>query len=439
MSLSPTERIGALIWPPRLAGRISRLLAVGLLLLLAICLAALRHLSLQPGSDQMADLLAAHVVALRAVSGTARDTAGLREGTALLEVVHAAQPPQAATVPLLPFARRLVERLEQQLGDGSKVLIEDAERSWLWVGPTQPGDAWLAVALPPFRQQATALSLVVVGIALAMVLLGGMLLARMLTRPLQRLADQAPALAAGELDVSPVDDSAPEEVRELAGSLLRAAADTRERSRQRELMLAGLSHDLRTPLARLRYAIALSPATEAALQAQMEADLEELDALVGLFLDLGRGGRLRESFVDIDLAVFINTLLERNSDHHWEYRIPEWLRLRAPPLALARLLGNLIRNAERHGAAPFSLLAGEDAEGIWIEVADQGPGIASRDRARLVRPFERGSEHAEGSGLGLAIASQLSEAMGAQLRLEDAEPQGLRARVRGLQCGQQRR
>lgn len=435
MSSSPTERIGSLIWPPRLAGRISRLLALGLVLLLAICLAALRQLSLQPGSDQIADLLAAHVAALRAMPGDAVPGIPAGPGSPLLEVGRAAQPPDSAVRPMLPFSRRLVERLEFRLGQGADVRIEEAERSWLWVAPARAGEPWLAVPLPPFRQQATVLTLVVVGCALLMVLVGGIVLSQQLTRPLARLAGAAPALAAGELAEPPVDAGAPQEVRELAAALQRAALDVRERTRQRALMLAGLSHDLRTPLARLRYALALSPSADATLHAQMEADLEELDALVGLFLDLGRGGRLREGSVDIPVADFLNTLLERVSEQAWQVEAPSLLVVHAPPLALRRLLANLLVNAERHGAPPFLVSAGSAEDGVWIEVIDHGPGIPAHEHERLLRPFERGAARGEGSGLGLSIASQLAEGMGGRLRLHEAAPAGLRVRLSGLRAG----
>ncbi|MBD8527839.1 sensor histidine kinase [Pseudomarimonas arenosa] len=430
MSSSLIERGRALLWPPALAGRISRLLALGVLLLLGFSLFALRQLSLQSGSEQIADLVAAQIATLRALQATDSTLARRGQGSALVEVLVQDAPPAAASQPWLPFAKRLVERLQYRLGDGATVLLDEQyDRTWLWVSPATVDGQWLGLAVPPFRQQATLLSFVVLVAAVLLVVLGGIGLARLLTRPLRELAESAPAMVAGEIECAVLSAGAPTEVQQLAEALTRAGQQARAQARQRELMLAGLSHDLRTPLARLRYALAIEPPTDATLAQQVEDDLEELDALIGLFLDLGRGRPLRGANQQLDLAEFLSHWLPRFSERPWRLQVPSGLMVDAPSLLIRRLLGNLIRNAEHHASPPYLISAGRVAGRLLIDVIDAGHGIPSDQRQRLLQPFQRGTTQALGSGLGLAIAQDLAHLLGAELQLLDADPQGLCVRL----------
>ena len=430
MSLSLIERAVRWLWPPALAGRISRLLAIGVMLLMTLSLFALRQVSLHSGSEQIADLVAAQIASVRVQSdGRLRPPLGA-DGRSLLDLHVQDAPPASANLPWLPFGRRLIERLQHRLGPERVLLVdEQADRTWLWVGGDLPNGQWLGLALPPFRQQATLLSLAVALVAALLVMVGGVLLANLLTRPLKQLAASAPAMVAGEMSDRHAFQSAPLEVQQLAESLNQAGFAAREQARRRELMLAGLSHDLRTPLARLRYALAIEPLRDPALAAQVEDDLEEIDALVGLFLDLGRGQALRAARETIELAEFLSAWLPRVSEQDWRLELEPGLQVRAPSLALRRLLGNLIQNAEHHAAPPFVLRALSENGRPLIELIDAGPGIAEHQRAALLQPFVRGHTLAPGNGLGLAIANALARLLDAGLSLHAAEPRGLRVRL----------
>lgn len=431
MCSSLSDGIRTLIWPAHLAGRFSRLLALGVVLLLGTSLVAIRALSLQPGSDQIADLIATQVAALRALRSSPPDSGPLAEGEALLEVEWRATPPESASVPWLPFSRRLVDRLRWRMGEQTTVLLEEStDRTWLWISPRSAGDEWLGLAVPPFRQQAAILTAVVAAVAFLLISSGGLLMARLLTRPLRRLAEAAPNVVAGEADLSDVGAGAPLEVRQMAAALQAAAAQARVQSERRELMLAGLSHDLRTPLARLRYALAVSPPEDPALAGRVEADLGELDELVGLFLAIGRGHAPREQWQTLNLADWLQSWLPRATNRTWDVVVDPDIERLLPAVALRRLLANLVQNAERHGAPPFRIGAQLESDAtLCIDVSDGGPGIAEGERARLLRPFERASVEGEGWGLGLAVAVELASLAGAQLELGSADAGGLRARL----------
>jgi len=419
MSLSRTEPR----WLP--AGTFGRLvLLFGTTLVATLLIAAwtLRTISIEPGGEQMADLLAGQLFAARAL---ARQSAGeplaRGEGEPVLDIGYAAAAPASAHAPWLPFLRRLSNRLEQRLGPGSDVLIEDGPPSRLWVRAA--GDPqWIGIAVPHFATQAALLSLITALSGLVLVLLAAGLFARSLTRPLVRLARAAPQLAQGESPDPRIGHEGPREVRELATALLTAAADVRAVARDRELMLAGLSHDLRTPLARLRLALELLGG-EAALREEMNTDLAELDAIVGQFVDYARDGR-EEGRQPVDLAVLAQEVgAQHAATDAWRYTGPPRLLIDGRPLALRRALANLVRNARRHGAPPLELELQATDEHARLTVRDHGPGVADEQLAALGRPFFRASNASgAGSGLGLAVAARVAGLHGGRLAMRNLDP-----------------
>jgi two-component system, OmpR family, osmolarity sensor histidine kinase EnvZ len=248
------------------------------------------------------------------------------------------------------------------------------------------------------------------------VLLAAGLFARSLTRPLVRLARAAPQLAQGESPDPRIGHEGPREVRELAGALLTASADVRAVARDRALMLAGLSHDLRTPLARLRLALEMLDG-DADLRDGMVGDLGDLDAVIGQFIDYARDGR-EEALQSVDVVALLGSVAAQEwSSAPWQYQRPDGLQARVRPLALRRAVANLLRNAVRHGAAPFELELGEDAGRLRIRVADAGAGVPPDQLGTLGRPFFRADGAAPGgTGLGLAVAERVAALHGGGLQ-----------------------
>ena len=361
-------------------------MALAVAALLSVSLVALRALSLEPGSEQIAELLAAHVVALRALSD--RQASPVSDGatsSTALEVLHAARPPAQAGRPWLPFARRLADSLQRRLGDGTQVLTEEGDAPRLWVSPARPGAAWLGFRIPAFRTQAMHLSAVVLVAALLIVLATAWWLRLELVRPLRALSDQAPALASGELEAPPLPDGAASELQELAEALHRAGLEARSASRERELLLAGLSHDLRTPLARLSYALELLRGEDAALLADMRADIEELDALIGALLQRARDAHA-EPERDINLPALIRQAIGSAQSGDWQLEGADPMILRGRPLTLRRIFDNLIGNASRHAQPPFAC-RWRMARGEFVcEIEDAGPGLPPAILARLAAP-----------------------------------------------------
>jgi two-component system osmolarity sensor histidine kinase EnvZ len=266
---------------------------------------------------------------------------------------------------------------------------------------------------------------------LAIALAGAFLLASFAARPLAALTRAAGRLGRGEAH-QPLAEEGPRELRALAAAFNRMAADLEGMERERAMVLAGISHDVRTPLSRLRLALEMSGA-EPAAAAAMIADIDEIDAVIAQFLDFARGGadeRRRED----DL----NAMLADLAEHY--ARLGKRLDVaqsRIAPFAFARMavrraVANLIDNALRYAGEPVEIELTDKNGKAVIEVRDRGPGIPEAEAERLKRPFTRLDDARSGpagSGLGLAIVERVARAHGGRLELLPRPGGGLLARL----------
>jgi len=195
--------------------------------------------------------------------------------------------------------------------------------------------------------------------------------------------------------------------------------------------LAAMSHDLRTPLARMRLRVGFLPEGED--RARMEADLAEMDAMVARTLDYIREGRDGEQARPVDVAAILQTLASDAADrgHDVAYEGPGRAVLQLRSGATKRAVSNLVENALCHGRPPVRLRIVDDGPMLAIEVADAGDGIAEGDRERAMSPFVQLDPARAGSGvgLGLAIAQRFAQASGGALRLGVAREQSPLARL----------
>lgn len=252
-------------------------------------------------------------------------------------------------------------------------------------------------------------------------------------RAIRRLAEASETFGMGR-DTGPIKPEGAREVRQAA----LAFNAMRERIllfvNQRTEMLAGISHDLRTPLTRMRLGLTMLPAPPDAEEdvAALNQDVEEMERMVEAYLAFARGeGTEAPREVDLVTIVTEAAAKARRSGATLELDLPDSLRLKLRADALARALGNLLDNARRHARRiRMTLRASPEPDRLWAEVAvdDDGPGIPAADRAAAFKPFTSGS--ATGTGLGLAIARDIVRAHGGEILLEKSAMGGLRARIR---------
>lgn len=260
------------------------------------------------------------------------------------------------------------------------------------------------------------------------------------TAPMRRLVSASQALGASigqertpstpELD----EQAGPREVRETAKVFNAMARQLRQQFRTRGLMVAAISHDLRTPLTRLRMRLEVMDA-EPELQAKSVADVQEMNALIDKVLDVFRG----EAQAEVMQRTDVITLLQSMVDDLAEQGLPVAFSsdevtavTEVQPIALRRVLGNLIGNALRYGERADVHVRLTTSE-LIITVDDQGPGIPEAHLEDVFQPFFRlessRNQHTGGTGLGLYIARDLSQRQDGRLRLLNRSEGGLRAEL----------
>ena len=400
-------------------GRLVLLIGGVLAAILIIALLVLREVSLSRGGEQIADLMARQVIAARALERYADRTPAAPSDTgAMLELRFARKPPETAELPRMVFLRQVQQRLLEKLGPEAEMRIDDGPPTFLWIRDA-PNQRWVGIASPEFRRQAVMLTIWVSVSALLLVLAAAGLYARSLSRPLERLAAAAGEIAKGAFPSDASYQHATREIRELESALQQSAEAVRSAGRERELLLAGVSHDLRTPLARLRLLHEIHPTGDAEADQAMARNVEEIDALIGQFTDYARDGR-EEALSRVSPQSLLAGLRDEAAERGFQWALPDTsvgttaIDVRA--LALTRALRNLMRNAEAHGRPPFALRLERLPDRLRIEVRDAGQGVSAAQWERLRRPFERGEEpRMAGSGLGLAIAERVARVHGGWL------------------------
>ena len=350
--------------------------------------------------------------------------------------VGLARGPQVGERSLLPYLGLLEETLAGRTGTAVKVVVV-AGSPVTYVLDLPAGNDTLRFRFTHDRigtSPGLAFVLVVAGSVLLGVL-AALLVARGLTQPLARLADATTRIGHRN-EFMPLPEDGPRELATLAREFNRMAGHVRDLIESRTVLLAGVSHDLRSPIARLRLALELCrERPDPRLYARMEQDLEIMNALIGEFLDFSRGVSAMPA-EDTNLVALLGELADaaRQQGVAVEYLAPAECFRRVPAHGLRRVVANLLDNAVRYGnGQPVELALRADEPGIEIEVRDRGLGVPAESREDVFRPFVRlessRSAVTGGSGLGLAIVRQIADAHGWTVTLDARAGGGTIARV----------
>lgn len=252
--------------------------------------------------------------------------------------------------------------------------------------------------------------------------------AKLLSRPIQRLSDAAERLSEN-LDSPPLDESGPREARQAAHTFNKMQRRIIEQVQQRSRMLGAVSHDLRTPLSRLK--LRLEQIEDDKLQGQMRQDLDDMIGMLDATLTYLHEQRTSEARQWMDVQALVESLSENAQDQGADVQASgHCAPLQVQPMALRSCINNLMDNALRY--AGQALITLEDSRGqLVIRVIDHGPGIAEDKREAVFEPFFRleGSRNRNsgGVGLGMTIAREAAQRLGGQLSLEETPGGGLTA------------
>jgi two-component system osmolarity sensor histidine kinase EnvZ len=340
----------------------------------------------------------------------------------LLEPAHE-RPPQ-----LEVLERSLVTALEERLR--RPVALDWQSDPISVILRTEMQGGLLEVDVPRKRLFAGTLSLFVAWLVGSSLLLFGIaaLFLRNQVRSIRRLARAMDAFGRGH-ESAPLRPGGATEVRQAASAFNVMQERVRRFLAQRTQMLAGVSHDLRTPLTRMRLALVMMKVDEANRQdiVDLTADLEEMDRMIGGYLAFARGVG-EEKAEPTELAPLLDDVARHARRAGAEVALdrPEEVTLMLRADAFRRAITNLVDNARRH-ARRVAIAAQVVPGGVSLTVDDDGPGIAPERRADVFRPFEAGA--GGGTGLGLSIALDVVRAHGGDIALEDSPLGGLRVRV----------
>jgi two-component system, OmpR family, osmolarity sensor histidine kinase EnvZ len=333
---------------------------------------------------------------------------------------------------------RITEELAARLGPGTMVARNVNGEEGLWVGFVIDSDTyWLLMDRSRVKPVGGRTWLVWLITAAVLSLAGAAVIARLINRPLKQLSFAASRVRDGDFDASKLDERAvTSEIREVNIGFNRMAEQLAKIEQDRAVMLAGISHDLRTPLARLRLETEMSVADTDARE-HMSADIAQLDAIIDKFLDYARPDHVVLRPVSVnDVVEGCLYAVKDHDDIRIKVDLPEGLRVLADEVELARVISNLLENARRYGKTPETGVARVDivarARDPWIlmKVRDHGVGVSPETLRNLTKPFFRGDEArtaATGAGLGLSIVDKTIQRMGGSFMLANTASGGLAA------------
>jgi two-component system, OmpR family, osmolarity sensor histidine kinase EnvZ len=403
------------IYPRSLLARTFLLIAALLVLSTAAWYLIFRTYEREPQVNQVARL----VVSVVNLTRTALVAAQPGKRTALLEDLEELEgirlypydvAQRITAVDDTSMLRKVKDAVRLELGGETRFARSVDDMAGFWISFAIEGDEYW-VMLPADRiPQDRTLQWVGWGLlALLLSLTGAYTIVSRITSPLKRLSAAAQQIGLGKRP-DRVAESGPEELRSVARTFNDMNRDLAQLDEDRTLILAGVSHDLRTPLARMRLAVEMI-ASDADLKIGMSHDIDDMDRIIGQFLDFART-ESAEKLVPTDLAgvarELASTYRERGRSIELDAQSTPMIALR--PLAMRRVVTNLIDNAFRYAETGIALRTFAASGTVTLEVLDRGPGIPGSETERMKQPFQR-LESARsgkgGSGLGLAIVDRI--------------------------------
>ena len=426
--------------PRTLLARTFLLLAVLVLLTTAAWLSLFRYMDAEPRARETAQLAASAVNLIRAslFAAAPERRFGLfaefssREGIRLLP----AEPEDVIeAMPDSRFFTLLQRELHQRLGEHTRIAASVDNVPGFWVSfRLDEGDDeeyWLVLPRERAKRSFAGHWLVWGLLAVALALAVAWYIASRISRPLKAMAQSAETVGRGQIP-APLPEDGADELSRLASAFNTMAADLQRNEKERSEVLAGISHDLRTPLTRLRLEAELSVTDESARQAVV-SDIEQMEGVISQFMDYARA-ESGEAPVATDLPTLLAGVAARQASVGRQIVTDlaplDDVLLR--PKAMARAVTNLIDNAAKYAGGEISLTLSADEKEIRIEIGDHGPGIPDSEVDRLKRPFTRleaARTNATGTGLGLAIVERIARLHDGHLDLQPNPGGGLLVRL----------
>ena len=325
------------------------------------------------------------------------------------------------------------------LGNDTRFAASVNDVAGFWVSfKIDDDEYWLMLERERIERVTGAQWLGWTAITLLLSLLGAVFISRLINQPLAQLATAARLIARGKPPPH-LAENGPAEVREANHSFNQMVDDLKRVESDRAEILAGISHDLRTPITRMQLEIEMAPLSDEA-RLGMQSDIAQMDAIIGQFLDYARPSDAA-NFTQIDLTELLTETASeaaRLPDVRISSTISDQLRAMGNPTDLRRVLNNLVENARRYGktagkdVAEIEMKGLSEADQITIQISDHGAGVPESEIERLLRPFTRldtARGQANGAGLGLAIVERVIKRHGGQLNISNQTSGGLAIKI----------
>jgi two-component system, OmpR family, osmolarity sensor histidine kinase EnvZ len=392
-----------------------------------------------PEFRQHAHYTAVQIRMLRAAELEADDPAdafethsAVKASTGIEVIRDPAAYPNVIEKPFVELFTDIFERqLTQELNEPVDVYFKFKPTPVLWISVPSMNGVWIREHLLFFANYNPYIIIAwLIGVPLLSII-AIVVLVRQLNRPLKRLQLAALRVGKGQHSTLLETQSGPMEIRAVNRAFNQMTREIQQAGKERAFMLAGISHDLRTPLTRLRLTAEMMKDRE--LAEGMVLDIEDMDAIIDQFIAYTRDGS-DEAIETANFNLLVSEIVAQFSPlgdiRFTPGELPDMPMKR---LSLKRMLDNLVSNALRYGGAPLDITTTHNAaeKALTLIVRDHGPGIRTEDIPDLLQPFIRGesARTTQGSGLGLAIVARIVKMHNGQLSINNHPEQGLVVKI----------
>lgn len=325
------------------------------------------------------------------------------------------------------------EEMSALLDGPAEVRISQGDEFLFWIRPPQAPSLWVKIPLSGLDEANFSPLILVLAILGVLSVVGGWIFVRQLNRPLKSLQNAAEDVGRGDFP-EPLRERGTTEIVAVTQAFNHMSKGIKQLEEDRNLLMAGISHDLRTPLTRIRLATEMMSQQDEFLKEGIEADIDDMNNIIDQFIDYIRhDSKDKAEFGDLNALISDVLQVETPVGRDIRFDSQPCPEIPIKTVALRRVVANLIQNALRYTDGDIMVATGVDKRNkrVYFTVCDKGPGIPDIDIERLFQPFTQGDKArgGEGSGLGLAIIKRIVDAHGGNVELSNLEDGGLQAKV----------
>jgi two-component system osmolarity sensor histidine kinase EnvZ len=325
------------------------------------------------------------------------------------------------------------EQMSELLGGPAEVRISQGDEYLFWIRPPQAPNLWVKIPLLGLEEANFSPLVFFLGIIGVLSVAGGWLFVRQLNRPLKALQRAAEDVGRGDFP-KPLTEHGTSEIMAVTQAFNHMSKGIKQLEDDRNLLMAGISHDLRTPLTRIRLATEMMLEVDDYLKEGIENDIDDMNNIIDQFIDyLRHDSKDKAELGDLNVLVEEVLNVETPANRHIVFTPNDCPDIPLRHVAVKRALANLIQNALRYTQGDIEVITGHDKEKgfAYFIVSDQGEGIPDADIEHLFQPFTQGDKArgTVGSGLGLAIIKRIIDTHGGRVELSNKAEGGLQAKV----------